>query len=105
MGFKTGGYINPIFGTLWMEACLVFVEEISRARNSNTHSLWMGQSSGMVGMSNGMPSHTLVDTNEAVMWTPWLERGMNVMARAASGSVLMDIQLKKVRTAYASISI
>uniref|UniRef100_A0A8H7XVF9 Zn(2)-C6 fungal-type domain-containing protein n=1 Tax=Psilocybe cubensis TaxID=181762 RepID=A0A8H7XVF9_PSICU len=72
--------INPIMGNLWMTACLVFVDEISRARQ----------------MRSGWPEHASVE--EELMES--YRSGLKAMSLFSQDSVLMRYQLTKVQEAF-----
>ncbi|PPQ67854.1 hypothetical protein CVT25_010293 [Psilocybe cyanescens] len=75
--------INPIMGNLWMTACLVFVDEISRTRQ----------------MQSAWPEHTSVE--EELMES--YRNGLKAMSLFSQDSILMRYQLTKVQEAFEAI--
>ncbi|KAF8906262.1 hypothetical protein CPB84DRAFT_1675974 [Gymnopilus junonius] len=82
LNFQELGFINPIMGNLWMTACLVFVDEISRTRQLTSWS--------------GAPA-----VEEELM--ECYRNGLKAMSSYAQESVLMRYQLTKVQEAFEAI--
>lgn len=79
------GYINPIMGTLWMTACHVFIDEISRVRT----------------LLNTWPPGTPQVNEEELMEK--LRDGITALSLFSEDSVLMKYQLTKVQEAFFAI--
>ncbi|KAF9006114.1 hypothetical protein BDQ17DRAFT_1540719 [Cyathus striatus] len=81
------GYVNPIMGTLWMNACHVFIDEISRVRLLNAP--W-----------NSTPNTPATDEEELM---ENLQSGMAALSLFSEDSSLMHYQLTKVQEAFSAI--
>jgi hypothetical protein len=77
------GSINPIMGNLWMTACLVFVDEISRTRH--VRSTW--------------PEAPTVEDELMESY----RNGLKAMSLFSQESILMRYQLTKVQEAFEAI--
>lgn len=77
------GFMNPIMGNLWMTACLVFVDEISRTRQ----------------LSGTWQDAPIVEDDLMECY----RNGLKAMSLFAQESVLMRYQLTKVQEAFEAI--
>lgn len=80
------GHMNPIMGTLWMIACHVFIDEISRVRLIN--SSW--------------PPPPGSETSEEELMES-LRSGLTALSLYSEDSALMRYQLTKVQEAFSAI--
>lgn len=80
------GYLNPIMGTLWMTACHVFIDEVSRQRMQAS---WPQSPTGQE------------LTEEELM--EYLRNGINALSLYAEDNVLTRYQLTKVQEAFNAI--
>ncbi|KAF6761603.1 hypothetical protein DFP72DRAFT_987787 [Ephemerocybe angulata] len=80
------GYLNPIMGTLWMSACHVFIDEVSRLR-----------------MPASWPQSPTGEelTEEGLM--EYLRNGINALSLYSEDNVLTRYQLTKVQEAFNAI--
>ncbi|KAF8967602.1 hypothetical protein BDZ97DRAFT_1978162 [Flammula alnicola] len=77
------GYINPIMGNLWMTACLVFVDEISRTRQ----------------LKSSWPDAPAVEDELMECY----RNGLKALSLFSQESTLMRFQLTKVQEAFEAI--
>ncbi|KAF9477593.1 hypothetical protein BDN70DRAFT_896402 [Pholiota conissans] len=77
------GHMNPIMGNLWMTACLIFVDEISRTRQVK-EAVWAGSS----------VEDELLES---------YRNGLKVLSLFSQDSALMRYQLTKVQEAFEAI--
>ncbi|KAG5652089.1 hypothetical protein H0H81_006352 [Sphagnurus paluster] len=78
------GYINPIMGTLWVAACHVFIDEISRVRS----------------LSNSWPPNTEGSDDELV---DTLRSGIAALSAMSEESSFNKDQLTKIQEAFSTI--
>ncbi|KAF5379062.1 hypothetical protein D9615_005944 [Tricholomella constricta] len=78
------GYMNPIMGTLWVAACHVFIDEISRVRS----------------LANAWPPNTEGSEDELM---ERLRSGMAALSALSDESSLTKYQLTKVQEAFSAI--
>ncbi|KAF9563100.1 hypothetical protein CPC08DRAFT_761049 [Agrocybe pediades] len=83
LNFHDIGSVNPIMGNLWMTACLIFVDEISRTRHNK--STW--------------PESQLSEDELLECY----RRGLTAMSFFSQESTLMRYQLTKVQEAFEAI--
>ncbi|EAU90494.2 hypothetical protein CC1G_00878 [Coprinopsis cinerea okayama7 len=84
------GYLNPIMGTLWMIACHVFIDEVSRMRTQQP--AWTESSTSAGGGDL---------TEEELM--EYLRNGLTHLSLYSEDNVLTRYQLTKVQEAYSAI--
>jgi hypothetical protein len=82
------GYMNPIMGNLWMTACMVFVDEISRTRNARTNASW--------------PEHHEPPGYEEELLESY-RNGLKALSTFSQDSVLTRYQLSKAQESFSAI--
>lgn len=78
------GYMNPIIATLWVAACHVFIDEISRVRS----------------LGNAWPSNTEGGEDELM---ERLRNGMAALSALSDESSFIKYQLTKIQEAFSAI--
>ncbi|TFK39826.1 hypothetical protein BDQ12DRAFT_603499 [Crucibulum laeve] len=81
------GYMNPIMGSLWMTACHVFIDEISRVR---------------LLQDSWQPSSGVHNAGEEELMES-LRSGLTALSYFSEDSALMNYQLNKVHEAFSAI--
>ncbi|TFK29693.1 hypothetical protein FA15DRAFT_631604 [Coprinopsis marcescibilis] len=83
------GYLNPMMGTLWMIACHVFIDEVSRLRSQQP---WPETQATPTG--NELTEEELME---------YLRNGLAYLSLYSEDNVLTRYQLTKVQEAYSAI--